>query len=125
VQRPVRDDLAAERLDHRVGHARAPEHLLAETVRAAEHPLGQHRQLEQQHVERLQGLRAAAQRSHERGWMRDRHRRQRPHRLGVGACDRPGHRGAPVVADQVDGLADLVDQRLDVRDELADPVPES
>ena len=87
---------------------------------AAHEPLGQHRELEEEHVPGLAQLSRAAQQvlgEHSWGWAV--HRDQGGHPLGVQLGDGPGHSPAPVVADHDRVLsAHRVEHRDDVGGEV-------
>ncbi len=122
-QRACLDDVGVDGVRLVARHARAREHFLEQPAAARDEQLRQLRQLEEAHIVRAEQLVAAEHRAHERARVRHRHRRQRAHRGGMPARERPCDRGAPVVPDDVDrAAAEPLDQRDDVADEMRHPV---
>ncbi len=122
-QRACLDDVGVDGVHLVARHARAREHFLEQSAAARDEQLRQLRQLEEAHIVRAEQLVAAEHRAHERARVRHRHRRQRAHRGGMPARERPCDRGAPVVPDDVDrAAAEPLDQRDDVADEMRHPV---
>lgn len=118
-QRARVDDVGVDGIHVVARHARARQHFPEQPAAARDEQLRQLRQLKEAHVVRAEQLVAAEHRAHERARVRHRHRRQRAHRGGMPARERPRDGRAPVVPDDVHrAAAEPLDQRDDIADEM-------